>query len=54
MARATVEGKPDRQGFGGVLTHRSALGQLGGQIEHDWAGEGLTVTLVVPLESLTR
>jgi two-component sensor histidine kinase len=49
-----VSGPPQRQGFGTVLAARSVAGQLGGQITHDWAREGLTVRLTIPVENLAR
>jgi hypothetical protein len=35
-----------------MLAYRGATGQLGALIEQDWADEGLTVRLTVPLENL--
>ncbi|MCB4820497.1 PAS domain-containing protein [Roseicella aerolata] len=49
-----VEGPPTRRGFGTVLAERGAITQLGGSILHDWAPEGLTLRLDVPLERLVH
>ncbi|TCZ65950.1 PAS domain-containing protein [Roseicella aquatilis] len=49
-----VAGPPERRGFGTVLAERGAITQLGGSIAHDWAPEGLTLTLDVPLERLAH
>ncbi len=49
-----VEGPPVRRGFGAVLAERGAITQLGGSILHDWAPEGLTLRLDVPLERLVH
>ena len=49
-----VEGVPERQGFGTVLAARSVAGQLGGEIAHDWAREGLSVRLALPIGNLLR
>jgi PAS domain S-box-containing protein len=47
-----VEGPPTRQGFGTVMATRSITGQLGGTLAHDWAREGITVQLSVPVANL--
>ena len=49
-----LPGEPAHQGFGTMLAYRGATGQLGAQIEHDWAAEGLTVRLTMPVENLGR
>lgn len=49
-----IAAAPSRQGFGSVLAHRSATTQLGARIEHDWAPEGLTFRLILPLADLSR
>ncbi|MFZ4407606.1 MAG: sensor histidine kinase, partial [Paracraurococcus sp.] len=49
-----VPGPPERRGFGTVLAERGAITQLGGSIAHDWAAEGLTLRLEVPLERLAH
>lgn len=49
-----VNGAPERQGFGTVLAARSVAGQLGGGISHDWAPDGLTVRLQLPVDNLAR
>ncbi|MDO9707510.1 PAS domain-containing protein [Paracraurococcus lichenis] len=49
-----VEGPPQRRGFGTVLAERGAITQLGGTVAHDWAREGLTLRLEVPLERLAH
>ncbi|WP_156419455.1 PAS domain-containing protein [Aureimonas sp. AU12] len=47
-----ITGAPTRRGFGTVLAERSASGQLGGEMRHDWKPEGLRSVLAVPLASL--
>ncbi|MBL6081283.1 PAS domain-containing protein [Belnapia sp. T18] len=47
-----VEGPPERRGFGTILAERGAITQLGGTIRQDWAREGLTLRLEVPLARL--
>ncbi|HEY8381302.1 MAG TPA: HWE histidine kinase domain-containing protein [Microvirga sp.] len=49
-----VQGPPQRQGFGTVLAAKSVAGQLGGEIEHVWVPEGLTVRLTLAMERLAR
>jgi two-component sensor histidine kinase len=49
-----VEGAPARQGFGTVMAKRSITGQLGGTMSHDWARDGLTVSLSVPVGNLRQ
>lgn len=43
---------PERRGFGTVLAERSVAGQLDGSLEHDWAPDGLVLSLRVPLANL--
>ncbi|MBV9078847.1 MAG: PAS domain-containing protein [Methylobacteriaceae bacterium] len=45
---------PDRRGFGTILAHRAATGQLGAEIEQDWAPDGLTVHIKVPQGAFAR
>jgi PAS domain S-box-containing protein len=47
-----VEGPPERRGFGTILAERGAITQLGGSIAQDWAREGMTLRLEVPLARL--
>ncbi|MFC0193841.1 PAS domain-containing protein [Aureimonas pseudogalii] len=47
-----VEGPPARQGFGTLLAERSASGQLGGEMRHEWHEDGLRSVLAVPLAAL--
>lgn len=49
-----LAGEPGREGFGSLITGRSVTGQLGGDIVYEWAPEGLTVRLSVPLDQLAR
>ncbi|MFE1598764.1 PAS domain-containing protein [Methylobacterium sp. ID0610] len=50
----TVPGQPQRRGFGSLMVARSTVGQLGGTIQHDWASEGLTMRITMPIENLAR
>lgn len=43
---------PSRKGFGTELAERSVAGQLDGNLEHDWAPNGLVLRLDVPAENL--
>jgi two-component sensor histidine kinase len=47
-----VAGVPEREGFGTQMAARSAAGQLGGTITHDWAPGGLRITLSMGTENL--
>jgi two-component sensor histidine kinase len=49
-----IPGPPERRGFGTILAERGAITQLGGSIAHDWAREGLTLRLEVPLDRLAH
>lgn len=49
-----VAGPPSRQGFGTVMSERAAAAQLGARVEHDWAPEGLSVSLTLPLDRLAH
>jgi PAS domain S-box-containing protein len=49
-----VNGRPNKQGFGSLLAQKSVEGQLGGTITHDWKREGVSITLRMPLDRLTR
>ena len=46
-----LDGKPQREGFGSVLS-QAMVKQVGGQISRDWKPEGLSIRLLVPLERL--
>ena len=48
----TVEGPPQKEGFGSVLARRTVSGQFGGQLTYDWAPEGLGIRVRLPLERL--
>lgn len=45
---------PMHEGFGNLLVRRSITEQLGGQFSHEWAREGLSINLTVPLEALAQ
>lgn len=47
-----VNGQPEHEGFGSLLSRLTVTGQLGGKISRDWNHEGLTVTLSAPLARL--
>jgi two-component sensor histidine kinase len=40
-----VHAPPAAKGYGSALLQRSIERQLGGEIEHDWASEGLVVAV---------
>lgn len=45
---------PLQEGFGNLLVRRSITEQLGGKFSHEWAREGLSINLTVPLDSLAQ
>jgi two-component sensor histidine kinase len=47
-----VAGVPKRKGFGTQMAARSASGQLGGTITHEWSPGGLRVSLSMATENL--
>jgi len=47
-----VQGPPQRHGFGTVLATRTVAGQLGGEINHTWAPEGLIVRLTFLIDRM--
>jgi PAS domain S-box-containing protein len=49
-----VAGPPERTGFGTDLTEISIRDQLGGDLQREWAAEGLRVTVRVPCRNLRR
>ncbi|WP_252511261.1 PAS domain-containing protein [Phreatobacter aquaticus] len=49
-----LNGRPGRQGFGTMMSERAAKSQLGAVVRHDWAAEGLTIDLEIPLAKLAR
>ncbi|MBI1406846.1 MAG: PAS domain-containing protein [Caulobacter sp.] len=49
-----VPGPATSEGFGSTLARLSVETQLGGTLERDWAGTGLTVSLTLPVSSLSR
>ncbi len=49
-----IAGPPTRRGFGSMMVARSVVGQLGGEIHHDWATEGLTMRISLPVKALAR
>jgi PAS domain S-box-containing protein len=48
----TVAGKPDRRGFGTLMSERALSAQLRAEISHDWNAAGLTVTITLPRSEL--
>lgn len=46
--------KPDGDGFGSRLMALSVERQLGGRIAREWRPEGLVVSLVIPVRSMSR
>jgi PAS domain S-box-containing protein len=47
-----LNGSPQQEGFGSLLTRRIVTGQFGGEISYDWKSQGLAVHLSAPLERL--
>lgn len=50
----TLEGEPERTGFGTALATLSVEGQLGGRLERSWRPEGLKVLADLPATALSR
>ncbi|MDT9599826.1 HWE histidine kinase domain-containing protein [Sphingosinicella rhizophila] len=48
-----VAGPPDADGFGALLVTRTIERQFRGRIAHDWAAEGLSVSLRIPAARLS-
>jgi two-component system, chemotaxis family, CheB/CheR fusion protein len=49
-----INGPPEHQGFGSLLTQLAVTGQLSGKISRDWSQEGLTLSLSAPLDRLVN
>ena len=49
-----VNGQPEHEGFGSVLSRLTVTGQLGGKISRDWNHEGLIINLSAPLARLAN
>ncbi len=48
-----IDGEPDGEGFGGMLTRRIVTGQFGGQLSQEWKSDGLRVRLSIPVQRLS-
>lgn len=49
-----VTAPPETEGFGSKLVRHSIYRQLGGEIEHVWAEEGLVVTITLARQKLSQ
>ncbi len=47
-----LDGEPEREGFGALLTRLTVTGQLAGKLTRDWSREGLTVSMSARLARL--
>jgi two-component sensor histidine kinase len=47
-----IEGSPNSEGFGGVLSRRIVATHFGGEMSREWTREGLVVRLSVPADRL--
>ncbi len=47
-----IGGPPIKQGFGGVLSHRTVKGQFGGDLTYLWEPAGLIIRMRLPLSRL--
>jgi len=47
-----LNGPPQQQGFGSLLTNRIVTGQFGGEISYEWKPTGLVVRLSAPLDRI--
>lgn len=50
--RPAMSGPPASEGFGSNLARRGVVGQLGGQLPHDWRPDGLAVRICLSLEQV--
>ena len=50
----TLNGRPDREGFGSSLAHQIVTGQFGGQLSYDWRPAGVVVQLSAEKERIER
>jgi two-component sensor histidine kinase len=48
-----IETAPAADGFGSVLAKMMVVQQLGGTLDYDWAGSGLSFTITLPVKSLS-
>ncbi len=48
-----IDDSPKKQGFGGVLAHRTVKGQFGGELSYAWNPEGLVIRMRLPLQRLS-
>jgi two-component sensor histidine kinase len=48
-----IEGPPRLRGFGSSLVENTIVRQFGGALDHQWAGDGLTVLLTIPAACLS-
>ncbi|HLZ01705.1 MAG TPA: HWE histidine kinase domain-containing protein [Bradyrhizobium sp.] len=48
-----LQGEPDDEGFGGLLTRRIIRDQFGGELSKAWHPDGLTIELSVPAKHLS-
>lgn len=48
-----LRGAPTRHGFGTIMSEKAAEAQLGARTHHEWAPEGLIVTLRIPVLQLS-
>jgi PAS domain S-box-containing protein len=48
-----LRGPVEMRGFGSSMADMTVSGQLGGTIARDWRAEGLTITLTIPIRSLS-
>ncbi len=48
-----VEAPPATKGFGGTLVQNTVVRQFKGTLDYEWRREGLTVTISLPIESLS-
>jgi PAS domain S-box-containing protein len=47
-----IDGQPDSEGFGGVLSRRIVSTHFGGEMSREWTRDGLVVRLSVPIDRL--
>ncbi len=47
-----IDGQPNGEGFGGMLSRRIVSNHFGGEMSREWTREGLVVRLSVPVDRL--
>ena len=54
MGGPVIDTKPTKSGFGTTLLRRTIVGQFGGMSDYRWQRQGLTVSISIPVGSLSH